>query len=182
MKKTLEKKLKILGKEFQKITGKPFLPSPKDSAFLIKLMEKNFPLQIIIEGIKMGWQKKKRKCASISSFKKDIERAIISYRENMIGRASIEFDKEMAMIKEITDFLHGIPEELDFTKGIFQRALRIIKSRKGEDEKEKLLENLEAELEEILIKKYGKEGIAEKKILKELRWKFKIPRLLRYFY
>ncbi len=85
----MKKELRILEKEFQKITGKPFLPSPKDLTILMSWLERGVPVDAIIDGIRVGWEKKKRKRASISFFKRDIEKAILSYREKIIGERKV---------------------------------------------------------------------------------------------
>jgi hypothetical protein len=178
----LKKELKIIGKEFQKITGKPFLPSPKDMAILMNWLERGVPVNAIIDGIKIGWEGKKKKRATISFFKRDIERAILSYRERVIGERNGEFDREPLMINEIKNFLRNIPSELEFTRGIFEEAIKILRGRRNEAQKLAILEKLENELERILLERFSKEGESPKKVLKNLRMNYKIPRLLRYFY
>jgi len=178
----LKKELKILGKEFQKITGKPFLPSPKDMAILMNWLERGVPVNAIIDGLKIGWEGKKKKRATISFFKRDIERAIMSYRERIIGERNGEFNKEHLMINEIKNFLKNIPSELEFTRGIFEEAIKILRGRRNEVQKLAILEKLENELERILLERFSKEGESPKKVLKNLRMNYKIPRLLRYFY
>lgn len=178
----MKKELKILQKEFQKITGRPFIPSPKDMVLLLKWFEKGVPINAIIEGIRMGWEKRKRKKASISSFKKDIERAILSYRENIIGGEKEPINKEILMLEEIKNFIRNIPVELEFTKGIFEEAIKILKSKKRENVKMAILEKLEGELEKLLLERFSKEGEPPEKIIKTLRLNYRIPRLLRYYY
>lgn len=178
----MKKELKIIGKEFQKITGKPFLPSPKDMAILMNWLERGVPVNAIIDGIKIGWEGKKKKRATISFFKRDIERAILSYRERVIGERNGEFDREPLMINEIKNFLRNIPSELEFTRGIFEEAIKILRGRRNEAQKLAILEKLENELERILLERFSKEGESPKKVLKNLRMNYKIPRLLRYFY
>ncbi len=178
----MKKELKILGKEFQKITGKPFLPSPKDMAILMNWLERGVPVNAIIDGLKIGWEGKKKKRATISFFKRDIERAIMSYRERIIGERNGEFNKEHLMINEIKNFLKNIPSELEFTRGIFEEAIKILRGRRNEVQKLAILEKLENELERILLERFSKEGESPKKVLKNLRMNYKIPRLLRYFY
>lgn len=178
----MKKELKILEKEFQKITGKPFLPSPKDLTILMNWLERGVPVNAVIDGIKIGWEGKKRKRASISFFKKDIERAILSYRERIIGERKGEFNKEPLMINEIKNFLKNIPSELEFTRAIFEEAIKILRGKRNEAQKLAILEKLENELEEVLLERFSKEGESPKKVLKNLRINYKIPRLLRYFY
>jgi len=178
----LKKELKIIGKEFQKITGKPFLPSPKDMAILMNWLERGVPVNAIIDGIKIGWEGKKKKRATISFFKRDIERAILSYRERVIGERNGEFDREPLMINEIKNFLRNIPSELEFTRGIFEEAIKILRGRRNEAQKLAILEKLENELERNLLERFSKEGGSPMKVLKNLRMNYKIPRLLRYFY
>ncbi len=178
----MKKELKIIEKEFKGITGKPFLPSPKDLAILINWLEKGVPIQAIIDGLKIGWEKKKRRLPSISSFKKDIEKAILLHRERIIGEIKDEFNKEPLMIEEIKNFLKNTPSELEFTKVIFEKAIKTLKSRKNEAQKMAILERLEAQLEKALLKKFPNEGESSQKTLKNLRMSYKIPRLLRYFY
>lgn len=178
----MKREIKILGKEFKKITGRPFFPSPKDMALLMNWLEKGVPLLAIIEGIKIGWEKKKRRNPTISSFRKDIERVIISYKESIVGRRGEELDKKSLMIEEIKNFLKILPSELEFTKTIFKKAIKTLNSKKREAEKICILEKLEAELEETLINRFSKEGDSPDKVLKNLRLNYKIPRLLRYFY
>ncbi len=86
------------------------------------------------------------------------------------------------MISEIKNFLKNIPSELEFTRGIFEEAIKILRSRRNEAQKSAILEKLENELERILLERFSKEGESTKKILKNLRMNYKIPRLLRYFY
>ncbi len=178
----MKKKLKIIEREFRRITGKPFLPSPKDIAILVNWLEKGVPVNAIIDGLKIGWERKKKRNPSISSFKKDIERAILSYRESIVGGRNYKLDKESLMIEEIKNFLKNIPSEIEFTKSIFEKALRTLKSRKNEYQKMAFLENLEKELEKVLLEKFSNESESSEKVLRNLRMKYRIPRLLRYYY
>lgn len=178
----MKKELKILQKEFQKITGKPFLPSPKDMTLLLKWFERGVPVNVVIEGIKIGWEKGKRRKASISSFKRDIERAILSYRESIVGGKDEPLNKEILMLEEIKKFINNMPEELEFTRKIFEEALKTLKSRKKENVKMAILEKLESQLEKLLLEKFSKEGEPPEKTLKNLRLHYRIPRLLRYYY
>ncbi|MGQ9617344.1 MAG: hypothetical protein ACUVUG_00070 [Candidatus Aminicenantia bacterium] len=182
MKEALKKKVKLIEKEFQKITGKPFLPSPKDLSLLVRWIEMDIPVRLIIEGIKMGWEKRERKRPSIFAFKKDIERIIILNRENIVGSSNEKIDKDKLMAQEIKAFLRNIPNELYYTKEILEKALKTIKSKKNDMEKSAMLEKLESELEEILTEKLLKEGENKDKLLREARRKFRIPRLLRFYY
>lgn len=178
----MKREIKILEREFKKITGRPFLPSPKDIALLMNWLEKGFPLPAIIDGIKIGWEKKKRRNPTISSFRKEIEKAIISYKESIVGRRGEEPDKDSLMIEEIKNFLKFLPPELEFTEVIFKEAIKTLNSKKREAEKMRILEKLETELEEILINRFSKEGDSPNRVLRNLRLNYKIPRLLRYFY
>ena len=178
----LKKKLKLIEKEFLKITGKPFLPSPKDISLLLNWLEKGVPLWVIVEGIKAGWEKRKRRNPSIFSFKRYIEKAIISYRERIVGSKNRVIEKENLMIEEISNFLKNLPSELEFVKEIFEKALKILKSRKKEAQKMEILERLESQLESSLLEKFSIDGVEPSKTLKSLRIKYRIPRLLRFYY
>ncbi len=182
-----------IAKRFFFWTGKgPFL-SPKDITLIDCWRKKKIPLNIILEAIDEAFENYRpralrRKIKTLYFCNKRVLNAYKKYLERKIGYEGKKFQKNEKLnnaIKEVKFFLNNLPEELEFLRSIYEKGLNSIKKNNEEE-----LENLDNEVESLIFKKYlnkvkikeKNKEIFKKKLIKEIRRKYKIPYLSLYYY
>ncbi len=175
-------------------TGRgPFL-SPKDIDLINQWRKKNIPLKVVLEGINRTFEDyrfsaKRRKIKSLYFCNRQVLKAYHHHLDRKVGliRRKVNQDKRKNMaLEEINQFLNNLPEELRYLSSLYKKALPLIK--KGEEEE---LENLDNQVELLLYEKHtekkgalkkGDDELSRKKLIKELRKKYKIPYLSLFYY
>jgi len=190
--------------------GAPFFLSSKDLDLIATWEKMGIPLKVVLEGFERTFENRRTKPGlrgkihSLAFCKLQVIKAFEQYKERKIGtdRRGYERDEKRRKIKdEVQKFLRDVPSTLSYLEDIYAQALRIL-SRKNVKEEE--LEQIEAEVEELLFKhspekekelakkeileKYShKEGeefqsIFKLKLVKFLREKHKIPYISFFYY
>ncbi|MFQ6082733.1 MAG: hypothetical protein ACE5WD_05165 [Candidatus Aminicenantia bacterium] len=190
-------------------SGHSLLLSPKDIDLIDSWKKKNIPLQVVLEGINRAFEKyraksgRKEKIKTLYFCEKEVLQTYQQYRDRKVGQTRSTTDstdeRKIKALKEISQFIANIPGEVAYLKQYYQKAIVLIKG--GEEEE---LEKLDSRIESVLLKncplneiknteqqisqqwgeltKKQKIKLAQKKIIKNIRKKYKIPYLSLFYY
>jgi len=195
---------------FLRRRGAPFILSPRELHVLAGWEKQGVPLSAVMEGIESAFyslQKKAapgRRAVSLHYCDSFVQRAFEQVRDRRTGgarRAGGRENKKANILRTVKEFLDGLPAELFFLKGPYERALRLAESA---EDREEDLESLEAEIEEALAahcpaeewdraggelraggaagQEREKTGLVRRLALRNLREKYKIPYVSFPFY
>ena len=190
--------------------GAPFFLSSKELDLIAKWERMEIPLHVVLEGVKRAFSNYRRKAGrkarilSLGFCDFQVLRAFEQAREKQVGRKGrvVERDEKRIRAKaEVKKFLETIPSPVEYLKGMFSRAKKILSQTRFDEEE---LERIEEEIEELLFrntpnaekgnikaevlaefdfkKKEEFSRIFRIRLVKYLRKKYKIPYISLYFY
>jgi hypothetical protein len=195
---------------FLRLRGAPFILSGRELHVLAGWEKQGIPLNAVMEGIESAFsslQKKAepgRRAVSLHYCDSFVQRAFDQVKDRRTGgarRAGGRENKKADILRAVTAFLDGLPEELFFLKRFYEKALRLAESA---EDREEDLESLEAEIEGVLeahcpaeewdraqreleVEAAGVQGeerarLVRRLALRSLRGKYKIPYVSFPFY
>lgn len=199
-----------IARYFFKLRGAPFFLSSAELNLVEKWEKMEIPLFVVLEGIKRAFDNymrkpgRKTKIQTLAYCENQILNAFDQYRDRRVGgerKIRGRTEKKNQAKDEIKKFLGTLPGQIEYLKGAYSRAQRLL-SHSHVDEEE--LERIEGEVEGLIWEhsseeerervktdvrseykiKEGEESlrILRIKLVKTLRDRYKIPHISLFYY
>ncbi len=199
-----------IARYFFHLRGAPFFLSSCEMEIIAKWEERNIPLNIVMEGIKSGYErfmaqhKKKFKEMSLLFCEREVLSTFEQYKEKKVGLKKKDLrktNKRERIMEAIGHFLMRLPPETAFLREVFVHMLEDLTHGKWDETN---LEKAEEEIEALILKNISTvefEKVSEKirseysvqkksemesliriKAIKMWREKYKVPYLSPFYY
>ncbi|MHB8055432.1 MAG: hypothetical protein ACYDH3_09310 [Candidatus Aminicenantales bacterium] len=197
---------------FIALRGAPFSLSPADLALISAWESAGIPLDIVLEGIeeafvvRPGRSRAPGKIRALSFCRTSVERAFARHRDRSVGEKRADIGgrtekKRCAVRAEAEDFLRRAPAAVSALRPEYEEALRVLAAEKPDTEAlERLDETIEAALRAAAgpderreaettvgrdhprLRGEAKRAAVEILMVKNIREKFKVPRVSLFYY
>lgn len=191
-----------------RLRGAPFILSAREIGVIEEWEQNRIPLNTVLEGIRSAYEhfrkKGTQKNFNLAFCQRFVTTAFHGHRERKIGkRSSIKngSDKVKTVRQEVKKFIDHIPEQVSFLKTPYLEILDDLSLNKIDEES---LEKKDEQIDQMLIEnaspdemeKYrqkarddfrvtqesDKDHIAQKKLIKSLRERYRIPYVSLFYY
>ena len=203
-----EKYFQTIARRFYQLRGSPFFLSPKELILIEGWSERNIPLFVVLEGLKLAYESyrsrpyRKGRTFSLAFCHDHVVKAFSQYRERKVGKREkipAQPDKSEKVKAECESFLRQVPAQAGYLKEVFARILDEFYEGKIDENR---LEQFETEIETLIVRNATageKEKVAgeiraelptpeernrvyQLRLIKRAREKYKIPYVSPFYY
>lgn len=204
-----ENYFQTIASRFYQLRGSPFFLSAKEISFVESWRERDIPLAVVLDGIKLAYENyrrrahKKSRTFSLSFCHDHVIKAYYQYRERKVGKREIlpHPDKQDKVRTECEDFLRRVPEQVVYLRNVFAQILEeftegtieenkleqyeeeietLIAQNASPDEKEDMTKDVQAEYRVPDQQEWNR--IFRIRLIKKMREKYRVPHVSLFYY